>query len=252
MSNFAKNIKVLRNLKKISQDQLSIELAITRSRLGSYEEGRAEPTYEMLIKMADYFHVAIDALVRADLSKTDPEALIKIGKNRLLFPVMVDKDNNDIIEVVPEKASAGYLTGYANPNYVQELPVMNLPFKIVGKHRAFAIKGDSMPPLKTGSLVVGKYVESLNDVKDGETYIVLTKNDGIVYKRLFRLDAKKTDKFIFQSDNVNYESYKLNSSEILELWSFVCSVNIGEFKQQDLDIDKVIKFLQSYRVEMKR
>lgn len=252
MSKFAKNIRVLRNLKNLSQEQLSTELDIPRSRLGSYEEGRAEPPYEMLIKLSDYFHVAIDAMVRGDLSKTDPTALMKIGKNRILFPVMVDKENNDIIEVVPIKASAGYLTGFANPEFVQDLPVMNLPFKVVGKHRAFTIKGDSMPPLKTGDMVIGKYIESLNEITDGLTYVVLTKDDGLTYKRVYRKNPKKNDSFIFKSDNQNYTPYEVNSSEIFEAWSFVCSINIGEVKKQDLNIEKVIQFLQSYRVEMKR
>lgn len=250
MSKIAKNIRVLRVLKKFSQEQLSEVLDIPRSRLGSYEEGRAEPSYDLLITIADYFHVAIDALVRADLSKTDPEALMKIGKNRVLFPVQVDKDNNDLVEVVPIRAMAGYLNGFADPDFVQDLPIMNLPFKIVGKHRAFVIKGDSMPPLKDGSTVVGKYVESLNEIKDGQTYIVLTKNDGIVYKRLYRENKKRTDVFIFQSDNPAYSPYPVRSEDILEIWSFVCSINIGEFKPQEINVDSMIRFLQSYRVEM--
>lgn len=250
MSKFAKNIRVLRNLKKLSQDQLSSELDIPRSRLGSYEEGRAEPPYDLLVKIADYFHLAVDALVRGDLSKTDPETLINIGKNRILFPIQVDKNNNDLVEVVPVKASAGYLNGFSDPDFVQDLSSINLPFKIVGKHRAFGIKGDSMPPLKDGSTVVGKYVESLNDIKDGQTFVVLTKNDGIVYKRLYRENKKRTDVFIFQSDNPVYIPYPVKAEEILEIWSFVCSINIGEFKQQEINVDSMIRFLQSYRVEM--
>lgn len=250
MSKIAKNIRVLRTLKRMSQEQLSVELDIPRSRLGSYEEGRAEPPYDLLITIADYFHVAIDALVRADLAKTDPQALMKVGKNRILFPVMVDKENNDIIEVVPLRASAGYLNGYADPEFIQELPVMNLPFKILGKHRAFGIKGDSMPPLRDGSIVVGKYIESLREIKEGQTYIVLTKNDGLVYKRLYRENKKSTDVLLLRSDNPAYEPYTVRAEEILEIWSFVCCLNIGEFKPQDLNIDNMIRFLQSYRVEM--
>src|SRR3954468_4721504 len=101
MSKIAKNISVLRALRKISQEQLATQLDIPRSRIGSYEEGRAEPSCTMLIQLSSYFHVSIDALVRGDLSKTDPDALMKIGKNRILFPVLVDRENNDIIEVVP-------------------------------------------------------------------------------------------------------------------------------------------------------
>lgn len=250
MSKIAKNIRVLRTLKKLSQEQLSAELDIPRSRLGSYEEGRAEPPYDLLITIADYFHVAIDAIVRADLSKTDPEALIKVGKNRILFPILIDHKNNDVIEVVPLKASAGYLAGYSDPRFIEELPIMNLPFKIVGKHRAFGIKGDSMPPLKNGATVIGKYIESLEDIKEGQTYIILTKDDGLVYKRLYREENKSNNAFIFRSDNPVYHPYTVKLNEILEVWQFVCSLNIGEFKPQELNIDNVISFLQSYRVEM--
>ncbi len=249
MSKIAKNIKVLRDLKKLSQEQLSEELKINRSRLGAYEEGRNEPPIELLISISKYFQISLDALLCGDLSQTDPASLMKIGKNRILFPVLIDSNNNDLIEVVPIKASAGYLAGYSDPQFIQELPIMNLPFKIVGKHRAFGIKGDSMPPLKEGTTVIGKYVEALDEIKEGQTYVVLTKNDGLVYKRLYR-ENKSNKAFVFHSDNPAYQDYTIKSSEILEVWQFTCSLNIGEFKPQDLNIDNVIRFLQSYRVEM--
>ncbi len=252
MSRIAKNIRILRDLKKLSQEQLAGELGINRSRLGAYEEGRNEPPIDMLIRLSVFFQISIDALVRGDLSKTSPDTLIKIGKNRMLFPITVDKDNNDLIEVVPVKASAGYLEGYADPQFIEDLPVMNLPFKITGKHRAFGIKGDSMPPLKDGSIVVGKYVESLDDIKDGQTFIVLTRNDGLAYKRVYRASKKGKKEFEFHSDNPVYLPYFVPSEEIVEVWSFVCSLNIGDSKPQELNIDSVIRFLQSYRVEMGR
>lgn len=251
MSKISKNIRILRDLRKLSQEQLAEALGINRSRLGAYEEARNEPPIELLIRLSAYFQISIDALVRGDFAKTNPDTLIKIGKNRTLFPITVDKDGNDLIEVVPLKASAGYLNGYADPEFIEDLPVMNLPFKIVGKHRAFGIKGDSMPPLRDGSIAVGKYLESLNEIKDGQTFIVLTKNDGIVYKRLYRTN-KKGNEFEFHSDNPVYSPYNIPAEEILEVWSFICSLNIGDSKPQDLNIDSVIRFLQSYRVEMGR
>lgn len=248
----AKNIKALRDQKRLSQEQLAEDLGITRARLGAYEESRNQPPIDMLIRLADYFQVSIDALIRADFAKSTAEALIKIGKNRTLLPILVDKNNNDLVEVVGVKAIAGYLNGYADPEFIEELPVMNLPFRIVGKHRAFPIKGDSMPPLKDGTIVVGKYVESTDEVKDGQTYIILTKDDGVVYKRLYREKKKASNIFEFHSDNPSYAPYTVQAENILEIWSFVCSLNIGEFKAQELNIDNVIRFLQSYRVEMGR
>jgi transcriptional regulator with XRE-family HTH domain len=250
MSKIAKNISVLRALKKLSQMQLSDALDISRARLGSYEEGRAEPSYDLLIKIADFFHVPIDGLIRADFAKTDPNSLLKIGQNRILFPILINKENHDMVEVVPLKAIAGYLNGYADPEFIQDLPIMNLPFKIVGKHRAFSIKGDSMPPFKDGTFVVGKFVEALNEIKDGQTYIVLTKDDGVVYKRVYHEKKKSGESFEFHSDNPAYSPYTVKAENILEVWSFVCSLNIGEFKPQDLNIDSMIRFLQSFRVEM--
>jgi len=164
--------------------------------------------------------------------------------------VMIDRENNDMVEVVPLKAIAGYLNGYADPQFIEDLPIMNLPFKITGKHRAFSIKGDSMPPLKDGTFVVGKYVESLSEIKFGQTYIVLTKEDGVVYKRIYGDKKNSPDTFEFHSDNVTYSPYTVKAENILEVWSFVCSLNIGEFKPQDLNIDSMIRFLQSFRVEM--
>jgi transcriptional regulator with XRE-family HTH domain len=177
MSKISSNIRFLRQLKGMSQEQLADDLKVTRSRIGGYEEARNEPPIDLLIRLSEYFHIAIDALVRGDLKKTNLDGLMKVGKNRILFPILLDSDGNDMVELIPLKASAGYLRGYADPDYIEKLPQMRLPFLPSGKHRAFPIKGDSMPPIKEGSFVIAKYLEKLEDVKEGNTYVVVTKDD---------------------------------------------------------------------------
>ena len=49
--------------------------------------------------------------------------------------------------------------------------IPNLP---TGTYRAFEISGDSMLPMPSGSLVISKYVETLKDVKDDKTYVIIT------------------------------------------------------------------------------
>ncbi|MCU0423592.1 MAG: XRE family transcriptional regulator [Bacteroidia bacterium] len=246
MHKIAKNIKHLRAIKNWSQQQLADELDITRARIGSYEEGRCEPPLDILIRLSNLFHVAIDALVKCDLSKFDKVQLLKVGQNRLLFPIMVNADEQDLIEVVTAKASAGYLNGYSDPEYIEELPVMNLPFKITGKHRAFPIKGDSMPPLKSGSFVVGKFVESLTDLKNGNTYILVTAHEGIVYKRIER----KGQYLILHSDNPDYASYSVHVADILEVWQFVCALNVSDTKTEELNLHSIMNMLKSLQVEL--
>ena len=235
MSLIDTNIKTLRKLRNLSQESLADEMSIQRARLASYEEGRCEPPYDLLIKFADYFHVAIDALLRANLSKTKPEDLMKVGENRILFPIMVDKDGNDLVEVVPIKAQAGYLNGYADPEYIESLQHMNFPFLPVGKHRAFPIKGDSMPPLADGSFVIGKYMESLKEMRDGQTYILVTKDEGIVFKIVYPA-IKTKRKLLLKSLNAEYEPYEINISDVVEMWKFTNYIS-AELPEADISQD---------------
>jgi transcriptional regulator with XRE-family HTH domain len=246
MSKISKNIKHLRLLKKWSQEQLAEKLEINRARIGSYEEERCDPPIDTLLKISNLFHIAIDALIKCDLTSCDDISLMKIGENRLLFPIMVDRQNEDLIEVVTVKASAGYLNGYSDPEYIENLPVMNLPFRILGKHRAFPIKGLSMPPLKDGCYVIGKYMESLNDIRNGNTYVLITKEDGVVYKRVYKEDNELT----LQSDNKSYSPYKVNAADVLEVWEFVCNLNISDTKEEELNLDSIMNMLRGMKVEI--
>ena len=98
---------------------------------------------------------------------------------------------------------------------IESLPKFQLPFlNFSGTHRAFEIKGDSMLPLTSGSIVIGKYIENISYVKDGKTYILLTKEDGIVYKRVEVQD--KSLKMI--SDNQEYDPYLIQNNDVLEIW----------------------------------
>jgi transcriptional regulator with XRE-family HTH domain len=248
MTRIAKNIKHLRGLKNWSQTQMADALQITRSRIGSYEEERCDPPVDVLIRISELFHIAIDALVKCDLSTVDPGAMIKLDQNRILFPIVVDKDNNDRIEVLTVNASAGYLRGYSDPEFIEQLPAMTLPFEAHGKLRGFPIKGDSMPPLMDGSYVVGKFVEFLKDVRDGSTCILVTKDEGIVYKRVH----KKGYALELHSDNPNYKPYLVKVADILEIWEFVCSLSLSDKKHEEPSMQSMMEMLQGMKKEIQK
>lgn len=248
MSKISFNIRHLRELKKLSQERLADELNITRARLGAYEEGRNEPPLEILLRLSDYFHISVDALLRGDLRKTDPSLLMNVGHNRILFPVITTADNQDQIEVVTAKVSAGYLNGYSDPEYIERLPSMKLPFRITGKHRSFPVKGDSMPPLKTGDYVIGRFVESLSEVQSGKTYVMLTREEGIVYKRLYRIKNQRI--FGLHSDNRSYAPYHVHFRDILEIWEFVCCLKTSDTPEEEISLESVMTFLRSMKVEL--
>jgi len=247
MKKIAKNIHFLRKKQKLTQEQLAEALDITRSRVGSYEEGRSDPGIDVLILLSDFYKLPIDALLRHDLSRSQNQSFIEIGSQRVLFPIVVNQGEEDLIEVISSKASAGYLNGYADPEYIEQLEKIQLPFLPTGKHRAFPIKGDSMLPLKDGSYVVARFVENINDLVEGKTYILLTLNEGIVYKRIY---TKGLDTLLLKSDNKSYAPFKVPKQEILELWEFTCSIHMNDYEESELRIDGIQRMLRDMQVEL--
>ncbi|MBD8082956.1 XRE family transcriptional regulator [Chryseobacterium caseinilyticum] len=227
MSIFSDNIKVLRGKKMITQQELAETLIITRSRYVSYEDGRSEPPYEVLIKISKYFNLSIDLLLTVDIRKYPLEEMLKLPDNRIVLPVVVDKIGNGSIEIIPQKASMGYLNGYADPEYIEGLQRISLPFLTNGKYRAFPADGDSMPPFKDGSYIIGKYVENLNDLKTDRSYVFVTLNNGITYKRF---KAKKENAVSVYADNAFYEPYDIPFDEIVEIWQYASGIFPEEFE----------------------
>lgn len=243
MSTFSDNLRYLRVKSGLTQQKIADELLIPRERYAKYE-GTTDPPLDCLQKISRYYHVSIDLLLSFDIRQVPYEDLIKLEDNRILLPMAVDSEGENRIEIIPAKAQAGYLRGYADPEFIETLQHISLPFLRNGKYRAFPVTGDSMPPHKEGSFVVGEYVERLDDVVDGKTYVLVTKTDGISYKRLSK--NGKTS-LIAASDNTVYEPYEVKASEVLEIWRYACSIATREFEQDDLGVMSVNDILQGIR-----
>lgn len=251
MGKVAKNIKHLRGLKSLTQEQFSVELDISKSRVGSYEEGRSEPPIDTLIQLSDFFKIPIDALVKNDLTLAEEDTFIDIGNQRVLFPMRVDEHNENVIEVVTKEASAGYLQGYSDTEFIAELPIMSLDFLPTGKHRAFPIKGDSMHPwVKDGDVVVAEYMENPNAVKNNFCYIILTKDDGLVYKRVFTGNLDQ-GYLTLSSDNKAYQPYQIHTSEVMEIWQFKLNLCIGQYEEDELNPSNILNLMRSVGIELK-
>ena len=214
MSIISSNIKFLRKKKGLTQQSCADQVGIKRSLVGAYEEERAEPKYELLKVIASFFDVSIDDFIK---QKIDDKWQPAPKGNLRILSISVDKEDNENIELVPLKASAGYLNGYADPEYVAQLPKFYLPMFKQGTYRAFEIKGDSMLPLVSGTIIIGEYVENWADVKGGETYVIISKSDGVVYKRVGG-KFRENKKLKLISDNPVYEPYEINAEDVLEIW----------------------------------
>jgi transcriptional regulator with XRE-family HTH domain len=227
---FTSNIKFLRKRKGRTQDDVAVALNLKRSTLSGYENGVAQPGIEVLISFSRYFNISIDTLLKIDISRLSESQLGELergydayvkGSNLRVLATTVAPDNQENIELVPEKAKAGYATGYADPEYIGELPRFRMPFlSDKKKYRTFQLKGDSMLPIPDGSWVTGEFLQDWRDVISGKAYIIFTINDGIVFK-VAENNLTKDGKLVLYSLNPFYEPYEVHVNEVKEIWKFV-------------------------------
>ena len=234
---FAENLKFLRTRRQKSQTDLAAELDLTRTTLAGYEKN-VQPPFRILIRISEYFNISLDALIKYWLEALSEFQLSQIEKgfdvdvtgNKLrLLTISVDSKGEENIEMVPVKAQAGYTNSYGDLEFIASLSKFKLPFLPKNKtYRSFQIKGDSMLPVKEGSWVTCSFVENWAEIKDGKACIVVTKDEGIVFKLVYKhLDEGQ---FLLVSSNRNYSPYKLQVSQIFEIWQFE-TVNSFEYSE---------------------
>jgi len=211
MSQAGQNLKYLRKLRGWTQEEFANKLGIKRSLVGAYEEERADPRIDILEIVSEIFKLTLDELLLKDLSNTGGSYLAKRRQQKMMSA------ERNLIHFVPVKAAAGYLAGYADTEFIDELNTFTLPMLSGGNYRAFEIIGDSMLPTPSGSIIVGEKVDSLEDIKNNMAYIVVSRNEGIVYKRVVK-NNKAKNKLTLVSDNPQYQPYQVNADDVVELW----------------------------------
>ncbi|ELR73254.1 hypothetical protein C900_04765 [Fulvivirga imtechensis AK7] len=228
MSLISENIKYLRKKIGLTQEQFAERINIKRSLVGAYEEGRADPRISNLIRMATVFGTSVDILINKDVSRLSDEELnvSKFKRGKEVLAITVDENQRENIELVPQKAAAGYLNGYADPEYIQELPKFKLPILPTNAtYRAFEISGDSMLPILPGTIIIGEYVDDIRQIKNGKTYVLVTKTEGIVYKRVFNYIADNGKLFLV-SDNRQYAPFQVSIDDVLEVWASKAYISV--------------------------
>jgi transcriptional regulator with XRE-family HTH domain len=243
----AENLRYLRAQKGLSQQQVADDLTITRGRYAKYEDEASQPPLEILLKISRYYHVSTDLLLTVKLNKYSLNEILQLPDNRILLPIIVDSTGDNKIEIIPYKASMGYINGYADPEYIESLQYMSLPFFRNGKYRAFPAEGDSMPPFQDGTYLIGEYVESITDIKIGKTYLLVLQS-GFVYKHVEQIN---NDSITVRSKNTFYETYEIQFHDILEVWKFKKAIT-NEHDLIDLTDNVVKEMFLSLKQDMKK
>lgn len=248
------NIRFLRKNAGYTQAQLADKLDIKRSLVGAYEEGRAEPKLATLVNISKLFDITLDDLITKDLS--DPQAQKSTtesqngGKLRVLA-ITVDEQQKENIELVPYKASAGYLNGYADAEFIEDLPRFKLPMLgSSGTYRAFEISGDSMLPIASGTVIVGQFIDDWSSIKDGTPCIIVSQKEGVVFKRVFN-KIKDAAVLRLHSDNPVYSPYEIGVEDVIEIWEAKSYIS-SSFPIADLSLDKLSSIVLDLQKEVQK
>jgi len=227
---FASNIKFLRRRRGRTQDDVASALQMKRSTLSGYENGVAQPGIDALVAFSGYFNISLDTMLKVDLTHLSESQLGELergydayirGSNLRVLTTTVAPDNRENIELVNEKAKAGYTTGYADPEFIGDLPLFNLPFLSRDrKYRTFQLRGDSMLPIPDKSWVTGEFLQDWRGIRSGKAYIILTVSDGIVFK-VVENNIEKSGRLTLYSLNPLYEPYEVHVNDVREIWKFV-------------------------------
>lgn len=101
LSNFSNNLKYLREANNLKQEDIAKEIGLSRASISSYELGKAEPTLQSLISLAEFFSLSIDDLISSKLRSEivkDPKLETlkdKFSKNKF--------STNDLLESLYKK-----------------------------------------------------------------------------------------------------------------------------------------------------
>lgn len=255
---FHSNIKLLRKRRNKTQDELSLLLNTKRSTLSGYENKVAEPGIDTLLIFSRYFNISVDTLIKINLEELTDSQLHQLengddiylqGGNLRILASTVNEANDENIELVNEKARAGYTNGFADPEYISELPVFQLPFlSREKKYRTFQLNGDSMLPIPDKAWVTGEFLVDWKQIKTGEAYIILTLDEGIVFKiaeNMINEDSKLT----LYSLNPMYDPFDIRTTEIKEVWKFVHFIS-QEIPEPVLPENELVKTVAGLKREV--
>lgn len=256
---FSNNIKFLRKRRGRTQDDVATALNMKRPTLSGYENNVAQPNIEAMLALSNYFGIAIDTLVKVDLSALQESQMSQLergydvfitGSKLRVLTTTVSPENDDNIELVNEKASAGYTRSFADPEFIKVLPAFQLPFLPRDrKFRTFQIKGDSMLPIPDGSYVTGEFVQNWQTIRDGMPYIILTLDDGIMFK-IVENQLKTDARLNMISLNSLYEPYTININQVKEVWKFVHYIS-SEIPEGNVMKDELISTVAQLKRDVK-
>ena len=229
MLHIDEKITAIINRFNLNNYAFSKRIGVTGTTIDSIVNGRPQkdgsrkktkPGYDVLLAIINEFDINPDYLFgKSDIMLTSEVKPIQTYSG-MPQVISTTPEGHENVVFISTKARAGYLNGYGDSDYIETLPTFKMPLLTNGTFRCFEVQGNSMvQTFYNGDLVFGKYVESLSEIKNNDVYVVVSKNDGVVLKRVLN-STENQQKLILKSDNTdgNFPDYSVHLEDIKEIW----------------------------------
>ena len=229
MSLIGKNIKKIRSVKKLNQTAFATLFELKRTSIGAYEEGRAEPKIDTLIKIANYFSIPIDALLTKELTINDLYQFdifkdeITTGHTKHNSVSGLLQNSSSDMPLVDRTNFLEYILKSDKSSYLNTLPTVSLPIKLnnVG--------------VKDGDIIIGLATpkQGWKKVQPNTLFIIVEQQRML----LRRVESVSEEAITFRPDNPNYSKEIIPYNNIKEIWKIMgfYSLHLPAHNQNRID-----------------
>jgi len=222
MSYLIKNIKKIRATKKLSQAAFAELFDLTRSSIGAYEEGRAEPKMETIINIAKHFSISLDSLLTKELTVNeifhfDPSMIAGTPPTQAKFS---RPKKQAMTPWITTDKIAEYTQHHANKDFLMRLPTVKFPLPHPStKSRAFEATKDMLQvPLMGISLQEGDLIYCIEHTTSSLPMNSLTIHAIITKGKIHLGRMEEKDQVILLTTTSYSSTIEIIKNEIEEIW----------------------------------
>jgi len=211
---FGKNIKKIRSVRGISQQEFADLFDLKRGTLGAYEEERSNPKLETVIKIANHFSIGIEELLTKELTVN---RLLKFNERITTeSEIQILQEFDGIHCVVSEKKEL-FIDTYKAGLKIDLFPLVRLPNIETSNRFAFVIEDLSM----TGGaieffpkdIVIGTEIDK-QTIKEDKLAMVLLHQELLLRRISFQ-----NKKYTLKADHHGVESITVTPDAIQAVWN---------------------------------
>ncbi len=215
----ASDIKELRKGLKLSQTDFGKAIGASLRSVQNYEKGDTQPSADVLMKLIELNAKHNTHIDTKTTILNEPDA------------VWVDYSGFMFVPLVMHRAQAGFLNGYGDEEYYEELP--KVPFEVdkeyKGRYLCFEVSGDSMDNNSPESLLEGDILLCREVQKHHWSnklhinqwdFVLVHKDEGILVKRIVDHNTSTGD-LTLHSLNEYYTDKIVNIKHLIAIFNVV-------------------------------